>query len=175
MDRAREGSRLGENRLELRWDPMPADWGDAMRAVVPLYRWSPWFAGALAGFSVVLLVLGQPYPGVFGLVCAVVIAAIPVLAVRTSFRSNPVAGSTVTATVDDQSLRMMTIDGTAYSDLDWARLASWVETRRGFVLRTGAGAASPVYPVPGRAFTKPAERQRFRELLQRHLGPARGT
>lgn len=166
------GVSLRQSGLELRWDPVPSDWADALRAVVPLYRWSPWFSVALAVFSVVLLFLGQPVPGIFGLVCAVVIAAIPFLGVWSSFRGNPVAGSTVTATVDENSLRMMTIDGTAYSDVRWSTLSGWLQTGRGFVLRTGNSQASAVYPVPHRAFEQPADRQRFRELLEQHLGPA---
>lgn len=163
---------MSDSRLDLRWDPEPWDWADALRAVVPMYRWSPWFAGALAVFSVVLLFLGQPVPGIFGLVCAVVIAAIPVAGVWASFRGNPVAGSLVTATADDSSLRMMTVDGTAYSDVRWASLSGWLQTGRGFILRTGESQDSAVYPVPHRAFGQPADRQRFRELLEEHLGPA---
>ncbi|MCT2587045.1 YcxB family protein [Actinophytocola gossypii] len=158
------------DELELRWDPHPADWGDAVRAVTPVYRWSPWFAGALAVFAVVLLVLDEPLPGLFGLGCAVLIAVLPPLTVNFSFRRNPVAATTVTATADDASLRMMTIDGTAYSDLRWSTLAGWLETRRGFVLRTGE--ATALLPVPLRAFGDEAEQARFRELLGRQLGPA---
>lgn len=162
---------MAEERLELRWDPLPADWSDALRAVLPLYRWAPWFAAGLAALGTVLLIAGQPLPGLFGLGCAVVIAALPVVGVYSSFRRNPVAAATVTATVDDQSVRMMTIDGTAYSDLRWSALSGWLETRRGFVLRTGEATSSPLYPVPNRAFGKQAERARFRELLEQHVGP----
>jgi YcxB-like protein len=158
--------------MELRWDPEPADWVDGLRATVPLYRFAPWFAGAFAVAAVVLVVLGQLYAGVFGMACAAVIATIPVLAVRVSFHRNPVAATTMTARADEQSLRMMTVDGTAYSDLDWATLSGWVETRRGFVLRAGAERTGSFYPVPNRAFTEPEQRQRFRELVERRLGPA---
>lgn len=158
-----------DERLELRWDPRPADWGDALRAVTPLYRRSPWFAAALAMFAALLVTLGEPLPGVFGLVCAVVIAALPMVDVYTSFRRNPVAAATVTATVDESSMRLMTIDGTAYSDLRWSTLAGWLETNRSFVLRTDK--ATALFPVPNRAFGEPGERRRFRELLERHVGP----
>ncbi len=160
---------MSEERLELRWDPRPGDWGDALRAVTPLYRWSPWFATAMATFGAVLVVLGMPLPGVFGIVCAAVIAALPVIDVYTSFRRNPVAAATVTATVDESSMRMMTIDGTAYSDLRWSALAGWLETNRSFVLRTDQ--ASALLPVPNRAFGAQEERRRFRELLERQVGP----
>lgn len=153
--------------LELRWDPAPSDWSDSLRAVFPLYRWAPWFALALAAFSAVLLVAGQPVPGGFGLVCAAVIVALPVLGVRAQFRRNPVAASTVTATVDEQSFRMMTVDGTAYTDLRWPTLAGWVETKHNFVLRTGDAA---LFPVPGRAFGTQEDLDGFRELLERQLG-----
>jgi hypothetical protein len=160
---------MTEERLELRWDPDPGDWGDAMRAVLPVYRWAPWFALALAAFAAVLLFAGQPVPGVFGLVCAAVIAALPVFGVRSQFRRNPVAAATVTATVDDQSLRMMTVDGTAYTDLRWSALAGWVETKHNFVLRAED---TGLFPVPGRAFGTQEDLDGFRALLETRLGPA---
>lgn len=160
---------MGES-LELKWDPDPADWADGLRAIVPIYRYAPLFAAAFAVASVVVAFLGQLGVAVFGMACAAVIALFPVLSVRASFARNPVAATTVTAKVDEQSMRMMTIDGTAYSDLDWSTLTGWLETRRGFVLRTGTGRGSPFYPVPNRAFEKPEQRQRFLELVQRHIG-----
>lgn len=160
---------MADNQLELRWDPHPGDWSDAVRAVTPLYRWAPWFAAALAVFGAVLLILGEPVPGLFGIGCAVVIGALPMFGVYSSFRRNPVAAATVTATVDERSLRMMTVDGTAYSDLRWSSLSGWLETGRSFVLRTDE--ATALLPVPLRAFDDQAELRRFRELLGRHVGP----
>jgi hypothetical protein len=160
---------VGES-LELKWDPDPADWADGLRAIVPVYRFAPLFAAVFAVVSVVVAILGQLWVGVFGMACAAVIALLPVLAVRVSFARNPVAATTMTAKVDEQSLRIMTIDGTAYSDLSWSTLSGWLETRRGFVLRTGTGRSSPFYPVPNRAFAEPEQRQRFSELVERRLG-----
>ena len=160
---------MSEQQLELRWDPRPGDWGDALRAVTPLYRWSPWFATAMATFGAVLVVIGMPLPGFFGIGCALVIGALPMLDVYLSFRRNPVAAATVTATADESSMRMMTIDGTAYSDLRWSTLTGWQETNRSFVLRTDE--ATALFPVPNRAFGAQDERRRFRELLERHVGP----
>jgi YcxB-like protein len=153
--------------LELRWDPAPSDWNDALRAVYPIYRWAPWFAVVLAALALVLLFAGQPVPGGFGLVCAAVIVALPVLGVRAQFRRNPVAAATVTATVDGQSFRMMTVDGTAYTDLRWQTIAGWVETKHNFVLRTGGAA---LFPVPGRAFGAQEDLDGFRDLLRERLG-----
>jgi hypothetical protein len=153
--------------MELRWDPAPSDWTDSLRAMYPIYRWAPWFALTLGVLAVVLLVAGQPLPGFFGLLCGVLIAAMPMVAVWRQFRSTPAAAATVTATVDDQSFRMMTVDGTAYSDLRWPELAGWVETKHNFVLRTGGTA---LFPVPGRAFGKQEDLDGFRELLRRQLG-----
>ena len=154
----------------MQWDPEPGDWADGLRAIVPLYRFAPAFAGVFAVVAVGVVLLGQPWAGVFGMAAAAVIVLFPLVAVRAAFHRNPVAATTVTAKVDDQSLRMMTIDGTAYSDVDWTTLSGWLETRRGFVLRTGTGRASPFYPVPNRAFTKPEQRQHFQDLLRRRLG-----
>lgn len=161
-----------EQQLELRWNPVAADWANALRAVTPMFRWAPWFAIALGVFGTVLVFVGMPLPGVFGLACGALIAAMPAAGVYLSFRRNPVAATTVTATVDEQSLRMMTIDGTAFTDLRWTKLSGWLETKRGFVLRSGQGSTSPMYPVPARAFGKDDEQTRFREILERQLGPA---
>ncbi|MFL6142675.1 MAG: YcxB family protein [Labedaea sp.] len=163
---------MSESQIELRWDPTPRDWADGLRATMSIYRFAPWFAAAFGFAGVVLLVLGEPLPGVFGLVAATMIAALPVVGVWVGFHRNPVAATTMTAKADERSLRMMTVDGTAYSDLDWEKLSGWLQTGRGFVLRTGSGRASPFYPVPNRAFGSPAQRERFRELLARRLGPA---
>ncbi len=153
--------------LELKWDPTPSDWNDALRAVYPMYRWAPWFGLGLGVLAVVLLVAGQPAPGFFGLLCAMVIAAVPIVNVWRQFRRNPVAAATVTATVDDQSFRMMTVDGTAYTDLRWPTMDGWVETKHNFVLRTGGTA---LFPVPGRAFGKQEDLDGFRDLLRERLG-----
>ena len=153
--------------LELRWDPAPADWNDALRSVYPTYRWAPWFGLGLGALAIVLLVAGQPLPGFFGLLCAMFIAALPMVAVWLQFRRNPVAASTVTATVDAQSFRMMTIDGTAYTDMRWQTIDGWVETKNNFVLRTGESA---LFPVPGRAFGTQEDLDGFRDLLTEQLG-----
>ncbi|MCG8918385.1 YcxB family protein [Actinokineospora sp. PR83] len=155
-------------RLRLRWEPVPADWSDGVRAVVPFVRWVPWFAAALGVFSVVLLVLGQVPPGVFGVVCAAVIAVLPGVAAAVAFRRDPIAGRVITADVDDRSLRMMTLDGSAYSEVDLAELADWAETERSFVLSTGGGA---FHAVPGRAFGSTEDIDAFRALLAATLGP----
>ncbi|MGX7829762.1 YcxB family protein [Actinokineospora sp. 24-640] len=153
--------------LKLRWSPEAADWADAVRTIVPFTRWAPWFAAALGAFSTVLIVLGQVTPGVFGVVCAVLIAVLPGLGARLAFNRNPIAGRTVTAEVDERHIRMMTLDGTAYSALAVADLAGWAETERNFVLRTAEGG---VHPVPGRAFDSTEDIDRFRDLLAKALG-----
>jgi hypothetical protein len=163
---------VSETQVELCWDPAPQDWADGLRATVPIYRFAPWFATAFGLAAAALLVLGQVGAAVFGLAAAIVIAALPVFGVWVEFHRNPVAATTMSAKADEQSLRMMTVDGTAYSDLDWEKLSGWLQTRRGFLLRTGSGRAGPFYPVPNRAFGSPAQRDRFRELLTRRLGPA---
>lgn len=158
--------------LELRWDPAPGDWADAIKTMAPMYRLAPWFGLAMAAFSVVVLVSGNRYAGIFGLFCAVLFAALPTLTTLVMFRRNPVAGTTLTAKVDERSIRMMTIDGTAYSDLDLRKLAGWQETRGGIMLRTDEHRGSPVHPIPNRAFQRPEDRDRFVALLERQLGPA---
>ncbi|GDY28607.1 YcxB family protein [Gandjariella thermophila] len=157
--------------IEFQWSPRPSDWRDALRAAVPLYRWAPWFAGALAACSVLLLVLGDVAAGCYGLVAAAVVAALVPLAAHRSFRAAPLAGRTVTGHADDQAIRL-TIGDEARSVVRWSALPAWSETSRNIVLRTGPGAASPVYAVPHRAFADPADARRFRELLARHIGPA---
>lgn len=158
-------------RVDFSWSPQPADWRAAVRAVVPMYRWAQWFAAVLAVFGVVLVVLGDVLPGLYGLLAAAVIAVLPALRVRASFQRHPLASKTVTATADDHSVRM-TVDDLARSDLAWTELPAWLETAQGIVLRTGPDRGSAIYPVPHRAFAAPDDEQRFRALLQRHIGPA---
>ncbi|WP_146108099.1 YcxB family protein [Actinokineospora auranticolor] len=158
--------------MRLRWTPEPGDWSDGIRATLPFARWVPWFAGAFGVFSVVLVVVGQVWPGVFGLVCAVVIGSLPTVAVRRSFRRDPIAGREVTAEVSSGAVRMMAADGTACSDVVLGELTGWVETERSFVLRTGGGS---FHPVPGRAFASVEDIDRFREILEEELGPAQRT
>ncbi|MFC7616067.1 YcxB family protein [Actinokineospora soli] len=153
--------------MRLQWRPEPADWADAVRTMVPFTRWTPWFAAALGAFSLVLVVIGQPVPGVFGVVCAVLIAALPGVGARVAFTRDPIAGRAVTAEVDEERIRLMTVDGTAHSDLRVADLAGWAETERNFVLRTAGGG---VHPVPGRAFGSTEDIDAFRDLLSKALG-----
>ncbi|WP_253766995.1 YcxB family protein [Goodfellowiella coeruleoviolacea] len=138
-----------------------------------MYRWAQWFAAVLAVFGVVLVVLGDVLPGLYGLLAAAVIAVLPALRIRASFQRHPLASRTVTGTADDHSVRMA-VDELARSELAWTRLPAWQETPQGIVLRTGPGRADPIYPVPHRAFADPDDEQRFRELLHRHIGPASG-
>jgi hypothetical protein len=160
-----------QRAVEFRWSPRPADWRDALRATVPLFRWAPWFAGALAACSLVLIGLGDVAAGVYGLVAAAVVAMLVPLAALRSFRANPLAARTVTGYADEDMLRL-TIGDEARSVLRWSALPAWLPTSRSIVLRTGPGTGSPVYAVPRRAFTEPGDEQRFRELLARHVGPA---
>jgi hypothetical protein len=134
--------------IEFRWSPRPADWGDALRAAVPLYRWA----------------------GCYGLVAAAVVGALVPLAARRSFRATPLAGRTVTGHADAHAV-WLTVGDEARSVLRWSALPAWSETSRSIVLRTGADVASPVYAVPHRAFADPGDARRFRELLTRHVGP----
>jgi len=157
--------------VDFRWAPEPGDWGDALRTAVPMFRWAPWFAAALAVGSVVALLADLTAIGVFGLVVAVVVAVLVPVQVRFSFHGHPLATKAVTATADDQSLRM-SVGEAARSELDWADLPGWTETARGFVLRTVDGARGPMYVVPHRAFDEDADRARFRALLVEHVGPA---
>ncbi|RZS43279.1 YcxB-like protein [Herbihabitans rhizosphaerae] len=153
--------------IEFDWDPVPGDWGDALRATVRAYRWAPWYAGALAVMGIVLLFIGSPLAGGFGLIAAVVIAAMPVVQIHLAFKRNPVADRKVTGVADATALRMTTIDGTAHSDVEWTTVPGWLETSRTFVLRSQAGG---LYPVPHRAFAGDKEREAFRELLRTAVG-----
>ncbi|HEV7907754.1 MAG TPA: YcxB family protein [Pseudonocardiaceae bacterium] len=157
--------------VDFTWSPRPGDWADALRAVVPPYRWAPRFAAALVAVSAVLLVLDVNAAALFGVVCAVVITLMAEVQVRMSFRNHPLAAEAVQATADDHSLRM-SVGTAARSELAWEDLPGWSETRRGFVLRTAQGRNVPAYAVPHRAFAADADRDRFRSLLGSRVGPA---
>ncbi len=157
--------------VDFRWSPEPADWGDALRSAVPMFRWAPWFAALVLAGSVVLLLSGSTAPGLFGIAVAGLIAVLIPVQVRIDFSGHPLAANTVTATADHHSLRM-TVGDSARSELPWTHLPTWTETRRGFILRTQEGARGPMYAVPYRAFEDNNARNRFRDLLVRYVGPA---
>lgn len=159
-----------KDHVEFRWAPTPGDWTDALRATLPLYRWAPWFAAAMAAGSIVLLVLGQWVASGFGLCAAAVVAAIPAVGVHAKFRANPVASQEVTAVADRHAMRMMTVDGSAHSELRWPEVVGWQRTRRGYLVRTGT-AVDQMYPVPHRAFAE-SDGEAFGALLREHVGTA---
>ena len=154
--------------VDFSWSPRAADWRDALRIAVPLYRWAPWFAVVLGVLGVVVLVMGMTWAGVFGLALAVIIIALVPVGTAVNFHNHPLAAKTVTGTADAHSLRM-SVGEAARSELSWAELPGWVETARGFVLRTGTTA---VYAVPHRAFADDEAVARFRSLLAEHVGPS---
>ncbi|GGP86623.1 YcxB family protein [Saccharothrix coeruleofusca] len=154
--------------VDFSWSPRPADWRAALRTAVPLYRWAPWFALALGAVGVVVLALGMVAAGLFGLALAVIIVALVPVGTAVNFHNHPLAAKAVTGTADQHSLRMA-VGNTARSELAWSELPGWSETGRTFVLRT---ASSAMYAVPHRAFADPAAVERFRALLEQHVGPA---
>ncbi|WP_433273118.1 YcxB family protein [Actinosynnema sp. CS-041913] len=153
--------------VDFSWSPRSADWGDALRAAVPLYRWAPWFGLALGVLGVVVLFLGMTWAGVFGIALAVIIIALVPVGAAVNFHNHPLAAKTVTGSADDHSLRMSVGDA-ARSELAWDELPGWSETPRGFVLRT---ATTAMFAVPHRAFTGADDVDRFRSLLVAHVGP----
>ncbi len=154
--------------VDFSWSPRPADWRDALRTAVPLYRWAPWFGLALGAFGVVVLFLGMTWAGVFGVALAVVIVALVPIGTAVNFHNHPLAAKQVTGSADDRSLRMSVGDA-ARSELAWDDLPGWSETSAVFVLRTGSAA---MYAVPHRAFAGSDDVDRFRSLLVEHVGPA---
>jgi YcxB-like protein len=164
--RAREEARAVS--VDFAWSPRSADWRDALRTAVPLYRWAPWFGAVLAVLAVVVLLLGMTWAGVFGLALAVIIVALVPIGTAVNFHNHPLAAKTVTGSADAHSLRM-SVGEAARSELAWDDLPGWAETPRVFVLRT---ATTAMYAVPHRAFKDPAEVDRFRSLLVEHVGPA---
>lgn len=170
VEQLEEGA--GNRTVTFEWDPVPADWGNALRAFYLPYRWAGWLAVPLAAFSIVLLATGQLVAGLIGIGACLVAAAIPPAQVWVSFRQHPGAGKTMTGEADGTSVRIMVIDGTGRSELHWGQLSGWKLTHRGFVLRTRSadGGDGGVYPVPKRAFGSPGDRDRFRALLERHAG-----
>ncbi|MEU4806819.1 YcxB family protein [Actinosynnema sp. NPDC023587] len=154
--------------VDFTWSPRAADWRDALRTAVPLYRWAPWFGLATGVLGVVVLFLDMTWAGVFGLALAVIIIALVPIGTALNFHNHPLAAKTVTGSADGRAVRMA-VGEAARSELAWAELPGWSETPRGFVLRTGTAA---MYAVPHRAFTGTDDVERFRSLLVEHVGPA---
>jgi hypothetical protein len=157
--------------LRFDWTPTTADWRDAMRAVIPLFRLSPYFAAAVVIVTVVGIALApDSYPlGALVLGVAAIIAVLPRLSVWAMFRTDPALASPTQAIADDRALHLST--DAARSDVVWENLVRWRQTRRSYVLRTGNRPASPMYVVPRRAFAETGDEQRFRQLLERRIGP----
>lgn len=159
------------NCVDFKWAPSPADWRASLRTMVPMFRWAPWFALVLGGFSLVLLfAYDDMLPvAIFGIVFALVIGFMEPVAVWWRFSSDEMLSRTVVGSADDQSFRMAV--GALREELVWAELPSWTETRQGFVLETlDEGSAS--LSVPHRAFASDEDITSFRALLAQHIGPA---
>jgi hypothetical protein len=161
------------NSVDFKWAPSPADWRAGLRAMVPLFRWAPWFALALGVFSLVLLsgFDGMVPVAVFGLVCALVIGFMEPVAVWWRFSSDEMISRTVVGSADDQSFRMA-VGHAVREEIVWDELPGWTETRQGFVLETLEGGAASL-SVPHRAFASDEDRAAFRALLEQHIGPGK--
>ncbi|WP_109640280.1 YcxB family protein [Lentzea atacamensis] len=162
------------NSVDFKWAPSPADWRASLRAMVPMFKWAPWFAVVLGGFSLVLLFGFDDamFPvALFGLVCALVIGFMEPVAVWWRFSSDEMISRTVVGSADDQSFRMA-VGNEVREEIVWEELPGWTETRQGFVLETlDDGAAS--LSVPHRAFASDEDLSSFRTLLEQHIGPAK--
>ena len=162
------------NSVDFKWAPSPADWRASLRTMVPMFRWAPWFAVALGGFSLVLLFgfdADMVPVALFGLVCALVIGFMEPVAVWWRFSSDEMISRTVVGSADDQSFRMA-VGAAGREEIVWEELPGWTETRQGFVLETlDEGAAS--LSVPHRAFASDEDLSSFRALLRDHIGPAK--
>lgn len=159
--------------VDFKWAPSPADWRASLRAMVPMFRWAPWFALALGVFSLVLLFgFDDMVPvAVFGLVFALVIGFMEPVAVWWRFSSDEMISRTVVGSADDQSFRMA-VGTSVREEIVWEELPGWTETRQGFVLETlDEGAAS--LSVPHRAFASDEDVASFRTLLEEHIGPSK--
>lgn len=159
--------------VDFKWAPSPADWRASLRAMVPMFRWAPWFAVVLGVFSLILLFgFDDMVPvAIFGLACALVIGFMEPVAVWWRFSSDEMLSRTVAGSADDQSFRMA-VGNSVREEIVWEELPGWTETRQGFVLETlGDGAAS--LSVPHRAFASDEDMASFRTLLEQHIGPAR--
>lgn len=161
------------NCVDFRWAPSPADWRASLRAMVPMFKWAPWFALVLAVFSLVLLLgFEDTLPvALFGLVCALVIGFMEPVAVWWRFTSDEMISRTVMGSADARSFRMA-VGNAVREEIVWEELPGWTETRQGFVLETlDEGAAS--LSVPHRAFASDEDLTSFRSLLEEHIGPAK--
>jgi hypothetical protein len=159
--------------VDFRWAPSPADWRAGLRAMVPMFRWAPWFALAFVVISLVQLFVfdGPIFVGIFGLVCALVIGFMEPVAVWWRFSSDEMISRTVVGSADAKSFRMA-VGRAVREEIVWQELPGWTETRQGFVLETlDEGAAS--LSVPHRAFASDEDQTTFRSLLVNNIGPAK--
>lgn len=157
--------------IRFRWTLNRADHLDLLRSCARLVRFAPLFAAALLIAGVVLAVLGQWLPALFGMLLGVVILLLPYWQAEQSRRSYPLAGEEIRASADDEGVKL-DIAAHAHSELHWRRISGWSDTGRTIVLRTSHTAGG--YPIPRRAFEDHGQAEAFTELLHTKLG-APGT
>ncbi|WP_031469961.1 YcxB family protein [Sciscionella sediminilitoris] len=152
--------------IRFSWTLRRADHLDLLRTSMPLIRFAPLFAAALAVAGVVLLVLGQWLPGVLGLVLGALVLAVPYWQAVLSERHYPLAGKEISASADQTRVKL-DVAAHAHSELAWDRISGWSDTGRTIVLRTGSAGG---YPIPRRAFTDPGQAAEFTKLLHAKVG-----
>lgn len=159
--------------VDFRWAPSPADWRASLRAMVPMFKWAPWFALVFGVFSLVLLLGFEDtlVVALFGLACALVIGLMEPVAVWWRFSSDEMISRTVMGSADARSFRLA-VGNAVREEIVWEDLPGWTETRQGFVLETLDGGAAS-FSVPHRAFASDEDVTSFRSLLEQHIGPAK--
>jgi hypothetical protein len=165
-----------QDAVELRYRPEAADFASALRARLRvsrqgwLQRWMPIVMGLIALLEIVTLVTGGDHfsPGmlVAAVVAMVASALTPWLQARTVQRLAERQGE-FRVTVTEGGVTVATDNSTA--SVNWAAQPRYRETARVFVLLSDDKNATGFTMLPKSSLTDPADVDRLRAILDRHL------
>ncbi|MFI1568651.1 YcxB family protein [Streptomyces sp. NPDC020490] len=173
MDMGRDA---GQGVVELAYQPVAGDFLGALRERERLRRrvWvRRWAVGVVAAAFVLnasLSVAGSEKPDWFLLICmplgAALLLCMPRVRAR-AFLKLAVRNGTYRATVADAGLTMATDNST--TSVDWAAQPRYRETEDAFITYSDDKNASCFTVLPKRGLPDPADADRLRAILDRHL------
>ncbi|MER6730880.1 YcxB family protein [Streptomyces puniciscabiei] len=161
--------------VELRYRPEVADLTSALRArqrvsrVGWIYRWTPFLTGFGALVEIVPAVQGKHFsPGMLAslVVVTLALALSPWLGART-FQKLAVRQGLFRVTVTEAGVAVATDNVTA--SVNWVAQPRYLETARVFLLLSDDKNATAFTMLPKSGLADPADADRLRAILDRHL------
>ncbi|MEU6574085.1 hypothetical protein [Streptomyces sp. NPDC046805] len=177
---AEQTAEVRESAVVLEYAYEKADMTDAVKVILRKRGGAGWIfrpallvAVGVVGLATLALDLSRGESPLLGVMLtvwpALMLFYIPDLSARQSLKSNEHQGR-LTATVDDEGVRITGAHADARSA--WGSYGHYVETKRVFVLRGPHRAANCAIVLVKRGARTPADVERLRALLDRHLARA---